>query len=572
MHVSYVIIALGAIATGLFFLLPAGSVAQASVEVLTHAAVLPAIVVGLRRHKPAAAAGWKVILAAQVVYLAANLAGGLLPALRGTPVGYPSVADALWLTAYLGFAVGVALLLAERSRGLGLGALLDTATAGLSLSAIVWVAFVEPTLADPMMSGSAAAASAAYMALDMALVALLIHLAISPGARQPALWLLAGAVLGQIIGDALYGSMPAGTTMAYGHPAYLGWLAFYVLLAASALHPSMRNLAEPGSRRRTQSQSSRMIILAGTALVPPAVLLVARPGTNTRVLAGLTIVAFTLVLLRLLRMQIDLAERTRVQQLKDQFISVVSHELRTPLTVIHGAVTSLERGVGGTLEPMASRLVNMAATNSERLIRLVNDLLDVQRLASGQVRISPTQVSVRGLFAATRETLQGQADDVGVALDFRDTDCQVAADAGRLLQVLVNLVGNAVKFSPPGGFVTVTADERDGEVVFRVIDQGRGIPRALQERIFDPFEQVDASDSRDRNGSGLGLAICRALVEQHGGRIWVTSAPGVGSTFLFTLPAARPSPEGAAGGLDEPLHEESAVVAGYGRHLPSPPG
>jgi DNA-binding response OmpR family regulator len=233
----------------------------------------------------------------------------------------------------------------------------------------------------------------------------------------------------------------------------------------------------------------------------------------------------------------DVSELRAAQRQKDEFISVVSHELRTPLTSVRGALGLLAGGALGPLEPKALDVVQIASSNADRLSRLINDMLDIERLESGKALLRLETENLRTLIDETLEENRVMADQAGIALRAAcPASLPVLVDPDRLRQILTNLVSNAVKFSEPGQEVLVRGHTRDGQVQVDVVDQGRGIPPSHREKIFGRFEQVDASDSRRKGGTGLGLAICDGLVRQHGGRIWVESTLGEGSTFSFTLP------------------------------------
>lgn len=232
----------------------------------------------------------------------------------------------------------------------------------------------------------------------------------------------------------------------------------------------------------------------------------------------------------------DISERREIERAKDEFVSIVSHELRTPLTSIRGALGLLATDRVDLTADKRQRMIALAATNSDRLIRLVNDILDVERLNSGTVTFDRGEVVVRDLVSQTLDGLRTVADRVGVQLRWSATDLTIWADADRMTQMLTNLVDNAVKFSPAGSTVDVDV-RRDGRfALFEVRDRGRGIPEDKHNAIFGRFQQLDASDSREKGGSGLGLAICKSIVEQHRGRIWIDSKPGDGSAFRFTIP------------------------------------
>jgi PAS domain S-box-containing protein len=232
----------------------------------------------------------------------------------------------------------------------------------------------------------------------------------------------------------------------------------------------------------------------------------------------------------------DVTERREVDRMKDEFISVVSHELRTPLTAIRGSLGLLASGKAGEVPERGQRMLEIAVQNTDRLIRLINDILDIERIESGKVAMEPRPVNAAELVQNAAEVMMPMADRAGVGVYVWAEPVPLVADPDRLLQVLTNLISNAVKFSNPGSTVEVTVEPEGGDAVFRVTDHGRGIPADRLEAIFERFQQVDSSDSRQKGGTGLGLAICRTIVSQHGGRIWAESVLGEGSTLSFTLP------------------------------------
>ncbi len=232
----------------------------------------------------------------------------------------------------------------------------------------------------------------------------------------------------------------------------------------------------------------------------------------------------------------DISSRKDAERVKDEFVSVASHELRTPLTSIRGALGLLAGGVVGDLPDSAQRMLDIAVQSTDRLIRLVNDILDLERIASGTLALALQACEAAGLVSRAVEEIRGAADASEVEVRAGSVDGQVWADPDRIIQTLTNLVGNAIKFSPRSATVEVRATVDDGYVRFTVDDGGPGIPADQLETVFERFRQVDASDSRAKEGTGLGLAICRTIVEQHGGRIWAENVPGSGARFSFTLP------------------------------------
>ena len=239
----------------------------------------------------------------------------------------------------------------------------------------------------------------------------------------------------------------------------------------------------------------------------------------------------------------DITERRRVEQMKAEFVSTVSHELRTPLTSIAGSLGLLAGGAAGPLPEKAARLIGIAQANSQRLVRLINDILDVEKLESGKLDLDLKPLDLRQIAERSIEGARGFAQELGVELRLVDgQEAPVRGDADRLIQVVTNLLSNAAKFSPRGGEVTVTIHPEARIARLSVADQGPGVPEAFRSRIFTKFAQADSSDTRAKGGTGLGLAIAREIAERHGGRLWFESTEGEGATFHLDLPLAVETP------------------------------
>jgi PAS domain S-box-containing protein len=269
----------------------------------------------------------------------------------------------------------------------------------------------------------------------------------------------------------------------------------------------------------------------------------------------------------------DITHRQAVERLKNEFISIVSHELRTPLTSIRGSLGLLATGTLNDSPAQMQRMIEIAATDTERLVRLVNDILDLEHLESGKIVLTRAIWDVSTLIERSLSVMAASAQDAQVTLKSLPISDSLWVDGDRIIQTLTNLLSNAIKFSDPGAMVTLSAQRienlsefslarcplsAEGEtaappppleslwgqahILFQVTDQGRGIPSDQLETIFGRFQQVDASDSRSKGGTGLGLAICRSIVEQHGGSIWAESIWEKGSTFSVVLPADLPQP------------------------------
>ena len=314
--------------------------------------------------------------------------------------------------------------------------------------------------------------------------------------------------------------------------------------------------------------------------------------------------------------ELQLSQRSQLDTIKDEFISTVSHELRTPLTSIRGALGLLSAGLMGTLDAKAHNLLRIAVTNTDRLIRLINDILDLERMESGRASLQLRRCSLTDLVLQAIDTMTAMADSSGVKLAFspsatppppavplspermaadatlaleadqrrrierrspspvgverrkisRDTltgpiQLYFDGDADRILQVLINLLSNAIKFSPVDSTVTIYLEASPDLLHLRVSDQGRGIPEDKLETIFDRFQQVEATDARQKGGTGLGLAICRSIIQQHGGSIWARRNPTHGVSLYVDLPRINRSTEQIQNiAPAPPPHSDGAVL------------
>ncbi len=236
----------------------------------------------------------------------------------------------------------------------------------------------------------------------------------------------------------------------------------------------------------------------------------------------------------------DISERKELERMKDEFVSTVSHELRTPLTSVSGALKLLSSGVVGDVVSERLELVRIAEVNCDRLTRLIDDILELEKLDAGRLELHRTALDAHLLSSKLTDALQATAKlaEVSLLVEGKASE-DVLADGHRITQVLANLVSNAIKFSPRGGSVRICLADRPGRVHFAVHDSGPGIPMDKRDRLFVRFQQLDATDGRPKGGTGLGLAIAKELVVQHGGDIGVESSPGAGSVFWFELPTVR---------------------------------
>ena len=240
----------------------------------------------------------------------------------------------------------------------------------------------------------------------------------------------------------------------------------------------------------------------------------------------------------------DISEIKRINRMKNEFISTVSHELRTPLTAISGALGIVVGGAAGNIPDTAGKMLNIAHKNSLRLIHLVNDLLDMEKLSAGKMNFDLKPLSILNAVTQSIDANAAYAAQYQVKLVLNNCmreDLRVNIDAQRMQQVLANFISNAAKFSPAGEGVEICIEKNYNSVRVSVIDKGPGIPEEFRSRIFQKFSQADSSDSRQKGGTGLGLAICKEIIERMGGRVGFISEPGNGSQFFFELPSEEGS-------------------------------
>ena len=232
----------------------------------------------------------------------------------------------------------------------------------------------------------------------------------------------------------------------------------------------------------------------------------------------------------------DMTERKQAERLRQEVVQMVSHDLKTPLSTVRTFLELLDAGAFGSLNDRGQHLLKLADSSTSRMLTLIKDLLDIEKMEAGMLLLEKSTTSVHELLEQSAQSVSAMAAERGVKIDAQGSELNVQADPDRIVQVLVNLLSNAIKFSPSNSVVTLSARDAEEWVEISVSDFGRGIPAEKLPTIFDRFSQVRTSDASEKGGSGLGLAICKALVELHGGDILAKSQEGQGSTFLFKLP------------------------------------
>jgi signal transduction histidine kinase len=513
---------------------------------------------------------WRLL----AIALSAEMLGDVIQAvydvgLHQSP--YPSLADPFYLAFYpllllALLRVPVAAVTPAKLQK----TMLDGATIVAGGGAVVWYFVLGPTAVDGGQSALAMAVSMAFPVGDLFLLAGLAALLLrqSPDALRLPLRLITAAVLLGILADVLYGYGQLHATYHAG-----GWIdTLYVLeFATFALAGVSQRHVEAGdpsaginSSRPFSTRASWLPYIS--VAIGLGVLLGVERGDPFFPNVSLVLIVIVLTMLVALRQYLSQRELVRMQaalreseRVKDEFLSIVGHELRTPLTSIRGSLGLLEGGVLGELPQDAANMVAVAVINTDRLVRLINDILDIERMAAGSLSLDPTEVNAAELVKQSIQVVQVTADAAKVTLHSDIDSITVIADADRIVQTLVNLLGNAIKFSAAGSAVTVTVTREQGAALFSVLDTGRGIPADRLEGIFERFRQVDASDAREKGGTGLGLPIARGIVDRHGGRMWAESHEGKGSTLRFTLPVASGDYKQAESRGDSPPAECDVV-------------
>lgn len=237
----------------------------------------------------------------------------------------------------------------------------------------------------------------------------------------------------------------------------------------------------------------------------------------------------------------DISDRKEVERVKQEFVAVISHELRTPLTSLQMTLSLLLDGTYGTLSGTAQKRIRSAEFGIGRLISLINDLLDIEKMEAGKLTMNYSNVDIAEIAQRSLDSVQGFAEQQRVSVLGDFSSVEITADADRVIQVIVNLLSNAIKFSNEDSFVRLVVEKKGNICEVKVVDQGAGVPPGTEDMIFEKYGQAHTDRSKRKRGTGLGLPICKAIIEQHGGTIGVSPTAGGGSTFWFRLPVVAQS-------------------------------
>ncbi len=512
-----------------------------------------AIVVGVRINRPSDRRPWYLFAFGQALFVTGDVLAYNYERFFGRPLPFPSVADLFYLCVSPVIVGGLLLLIRRRNRGRDRASLIDSLIIATGLGLLSWMFLMAPYAHDASLSTTARLTSIAYPLMDLLMLTVAVRLVVGRGSRGRSYYLTIMSIAALFASDAAYGWLQLHGGYQTGGLLDGGWIAFYLLFGAAALHPSMA--VADGAAKPLPLTRTRLVVLALATFVAPITGLVGPTTRSDRlVIAGSAIVLFGLVLLRmvdLVQKQESGAARERallettdrlhqLDRLKDQFITTVSHELRTPLTSIHGYLELVIDGEAGELEDEQRRFLSIVARNTDRLRRLVDDLLLVSQIDAGKLNLELDDLDLHALAHESVESARPQADAGGISLDLSATSpLPLNGDRMRLAQLLDNVISNAVKFTPHGGRVSVRTSRSNGSVVLEVDDTGMGIPANEQAHLFDRFFRTQAAEQHAIQGSGLGLAISQAIAQAHGGLIEVTSAENAGTTFRVVFPAVE---------------------------------
>ena len=556
---AYLLAGLAAIA--LYFALPWNSFAQTLIYDAIGASAAAASVAGARLFRPSLRLPWYLFAAGLLAFCVGDVLFNLYAFVWDRDAPVPSVADAFYLAGYPFLTAGLILLVRCLRREERRGGGVDAAMLIVAFALCQWIFIMQ----DRLHSGSTAQRFVAlsYPAMDVLLLAALVFFALTPTWRTVSYRYLAASIVLLLFADEVYGLSPE----TYANASWLDafWLLSYVLWGVAALHLSMRELSKPARSGGPRVSTRRFALLAGALATAPAVLLIqAATGSpidavaiavGAGVLCGLVLLRLMGVIHaldrlradeRLARAEAETAQRLLTEQnerlreadrLKDEFVALISHDLRTPLTSITGYV---ELALEDDLSDEVRGFLDVVARNAERLLGLVNDLLFVARLQAGEMSLERADVDLADVVRDAVHALEPRAATKRITLTCTvDSVPALRADGGRVLQVLDNLVSNAVKFTPEGGSVHVSVVRGSGCVAIEVTDSGIGIAPEDQRRLFERFYRAEDAVERQVPGTGLGLYISRAIAEAHEGRLTVRSELGRGSTFRLELPLAQ---------------------------------
>ena len=564
-----------------YLALPDGSLIEGLVFVAAHLSLVVVLWVGTRESRTTRPGPWIVILVAMALYALANFLFFIGPLAFDLVLPYPSFVDGMYIVAQAAILFALGALVVNRASGNSAGLALDVAIIAVGAAALAWHLAIAGVLTDPATPVLAKVVSTAYPLVNVITVAVLSGLLFIPGQRPPSLWLLIAALCFHLTGDLWYAQATVSGTFALGGPMFVVWVLAYGLLGAAALHPSLAALSRPNDDESPVLTTGRLTALGVTAAVPLGVLVLNEAQKRDIDHLGTSLMATVIVLMVILRLATlgrEVAARrehelrlaaahdraVEMSEVKSQFLATMSHEIRTPLNAVIGMSGLLaETDLNDEQRPYASGI----RIAGETLLHLINDILDLSKIEAGRLELEVVDFDLERLIEDVADLFADTARMRGLELySYLQPDVPRAlrADAGRIRQILVNLVGNALKFTTQGSVVIRArrdhhVPEAELSIRLEVIDTGVGMDTQTANRIFEAFTQADDPSSPQQGGTGLGLAICTQLVDLMGGRIGVVSAPGEGSTFWVTVPM-QPALQPVEDRTVQPLHDVPVLL------------
>jgi signal transduction histidine kinase len=552
-----IFLAAGFALTVVYFALSPGAAQNDLYDVLGIGSAL-AIGLSIRLNRPDYPLPWLLFAAGNLAFAIADV---IFNHLVNPPT--PSVADWFYLAGYPLVVAGLILLVVHAGGHHRIPALGEAAIVTFAFALFQWVWIVDGIVGG---SGSAAhrAVNAAYPSMDVVLLAGLAGFFVTAAWRTPAFLLLLTSVVALLVSDEVYGV--SSNSYRSGDWTDLGWLASYILWAVAALHPSMRELSRPRRGRSSlRVHNARIALLTAALLSAPFVLLVQYLRDANLEVPAVVIAAGAISILVVLRLygilralerlrgrervaradaeqaQMQLAlqndQLVEADRLKDEFVALISHDLRTPLTSIICYVELTLEDDGPPLDDERRSYLQVVSRSSERLLRLVDDLLFVARLQAGRLVLERSELDLCVIAEQAAEEARPRAEGKQITLEFSGgSPVTLHADKGRLFQLLDNLISNAIKFTPEGGKILVRATGGDTGAVLEVSDTGIGLGPGEANLVFDRFFRSSRVVAQQVPGTGLGLFIARAIVEAHDGTIAVSSREDGGTTFRVELP------------------------------------
>jgi signal transduction histidine kinase len=555
----------------IYYAFDGGSHTRSGILLLFNAGAVVAILYGLALNLPERRLPWLLFAAG----LACSCVGNVLRLVL-KPQLPPSWSDLFFLSAFPLAAAALLLLMFSASGRHKLASLADAGIVTFAFAVVQWTFVIGPPLRAGGSTGLRVV-DALYPGMGVVLLAGLAGFFVSPAWRTPS-FLFLGVGVATFFASTEVSVIPR-TAGNLGLSNGLQLTAF-VLLAVAALNPSMTELSRPRSLPTLRVSAGRIIVLAGALLVAPVTLITQQIRGRTltpdvyevlslaAAISVLVVARFTGILRALERirmrertarseaegMQLQLVEQNErlleADRLKDEFVALISHDLRTPLTSIIGYVElALDDDVEPPLDEERRSYLAVVSRSSERLLRLVDDLLFVARLQAGRLVLDPVELDIAEIASQAVHEAQPRAEQKRLRLSFSGSGpVPVQGDRGRMFQLLDNLVSNAIKFTPEGGAIEVSATRTADGALLEVSDTGVGLGPEEIDRVFERFFRSNRAVAGQIPGTGLGLFISKAIAEAHGGRISAKQRGGGGTIFRIELPTETEAPEAAPSG------------------------